>query len=111
MTRFKDFGAGSADQQAEPLVFKLHNEEFHCRPQLQGKLLLNLVANTNSEDPVEAARTINKFFDYVLTADSKQPFNDLLEDPDRLVTVETLSEIVAWLIEEYTARPNQQPEA
>jgi hypothetical protein len=111
MTRFKDFGAGSAAEQAEPLTFKLHGEEFHCRPQMQGKLLLNLVANTNSEDPVEAARTINKFFDSVLVADSRKPFNDLLEDPDRLVTVDTLSEIVAWLIEEYTARPNQQPEA
>lgn len=111
MTRFKDFGTGADATNVEPLAFKLHGEEFFCRPQLQGKLLLNLVANTNSEDPVEAARTINKFFDSVLTADSKKPFNELLEDPDRLVSVDTLSEIVAWLIEEYTSRPNQQPEA
>ena len=110
MTRFKDFGTGSAVADAEPISFKLHGEEFYCRPQMQGKLLLNLVANTNSEDPVEAAKTINKFFDYVLVTDSKKPFNDLLEDPDRLVSVDTLSEIVSWLIEEYTARPNQQPE-
>jgi hypothetical protein len=111
MTRFKDFGSGADSADIEPLAFKLHGEDFFCRPQLQGKILLNLVANTNSDDPVEAARTINKFFDFVLTNESKEPFNNLLEDPDRMVSVDTLSEIVTWLIEEYTARPNQQPEA
>lgn len=111
MTRFKDFGAGSNDSNAEPLSFKIHDQEFHCVPQIQGKLLISLVASSSSEDPVKAAQAITTLFDYVLVKESKDRFNEMLESPDTIVSVETLSEIVAWLIEEYTNRPNQQPEA
>jgi hypothetical protein len=44
--RFKDFGNGNAVD-AKPLSFKLHEEEFHCVPSLQGKILLNLVVDSN----------------------------------------------------------------
>lgn len=111
MTRFKDFGKGTDVTATEPISFKLHDEEFWCKPALQGKVLLGLVAGTSSEDPAKAASTITDFFDYVLVEDSHKAFNSLLVDPDRIVSVETLSEIVSWLIEEYTERPNQQPEA
>jgi hypothetical protein len=37
-------------------------------------------------------------------------FEDLLQDKEKIVSVETLSEIVAWLIEEYGNRPEEQPE-
>jgi len=109
MTRFKDFGSGVA-QEAAPVSFKLHDETFDCSAQLQGRVMLNLVADSNDEDPVKVASTINNFFGYVLLPESKVRFDNLLEDPERIVTVETLSEIVTWLIEEYTGRPNQQPE-
>jgi hypothetical protein len=110
MTRFKDFGSGSSDSTFEPLSFKIYDQEFQCVPQIQGKLLISLVSSSSSEDPIKAAQTITTFFDYVLVKESKERFNELLESPETIVTVETLSEIVAWLIEEYTARPNQQPE-
>jgi hypothetical protein len=110
MTRFKDFGSGSTDSNVEPLSFKIYDQEFRCVPQIQGKLLISLVSTSSSEDPIKAAQTITSFFDYVLLKDDKERFNELLESPDTIVSVETLSEIVAWLIEEYTNRPNQQPE-
>jgi hypothetical protein len=53
---------------------------------------------------------MKKFFDTVLVDESLEKFNLLAEDPDRIVSVETLSEITAWLIEEYSARPTQRPE-
>ena len=111
MTRFKDFGSGSNSAPKEAPVFKLHGEEFTCKPAIQGKVLLNLAANSSGDDPAKAAGVIDDFFGYVLAEDSSKRFQDLLVDPDRIVTVETLSEIVAWLVEEYTERPNQQPEA
>ncbi len=110
MTRFKDFGSGTGSTPKEAPVFKLHGEEFTCKPAIQGKVLLDLAANSAGDDAAKAAGVIDSFFGYVLTEESGKRFESLLVDPDRIVSVETLSEIVAWLVEEYTQRPNQQPE-
>ena len=62
MAKFKDFGS-FGDKPKEPVTFKLYDEEFHCRPALQGKMLLDLIARTtNSEDPAAGARVISEFF-------------------------------------------------
>lgn len=109
-TRFRDFGAGSSEAKA-PLSFKLHDEEFHCVPELQGKVLLDLVARANTQDASTSSAIMNDFFVNALTDESYERFDALLKSKDRIVQVETLSEIVAWLIGEYTSRPNSQPEA
>jgi hypothetical protein len=46
-----------------------------------------------------------------LPAESYARFDALLEDEKKIVSVETLGEIIGWLIEEYSDRPNPQPEA
>lgn len=112
MARFKDFGAGDQDKPAEPLSFKLHGEDFACKPKMQGKVLLELVAASSAQDnPGEAAAIINKFFKLVLVPESYERFEALLESDDRIVEVEKLSDIVAWLVEQYSDRPTQPPAA
>lgn len=108
--RFKDFGSG-AGENAEPISFKLYNEEFECYPEVQGKLLLDLVADSTSDDPVKQSAIVTKFFEYVLKPESKERFDALVADPERIVSVDTLADITGWLIEEYTNRPEAQPEA
>lgn len=108
--RFKDFGAGKDKESIEPIFFKLYDEEFECIPQIQGSVMLNLVAENSSDDSGATARVISTFFSKVLTDESYKRFDALINDKVKIVDVETLSEIVAWLIEEYTNRPNQQPE-
>ena len=73
--------------------------------------MLNLVIESNSEDAASTARVISGFFESVLEDESYVRFEELLKDKKRIVSVETLSEIVAWLIEEYGNRPEEQPEA
>lgn len=108
--RFKDFGSGG-DINKTPLSFKLHGEEFHCRPVVQGKALLNIVAGTaDDKDGLGVAKVINDFFKLCLIDESYTRFEALLSNPDKIVTVETLGEITAWLVEEYSSRPTQQPE-
>lgn len=107
--RFKDFGSGGEVNTA-PLSFKIHGEEFQCRPSIQGKTLLNIVANSGDESGVGAAKTINTFFEATLLDESYERFESLLKNPDKIVTVETLGEITAWLVEEYSSRPTPQPE-
>ena len=106
--RFKDFGSGG-DVNTSPLSFKLHGEEFECRTNLQGKALLDIIANA-SDDGAGAAKSINDFFAVALLPESLEKFNALLTDPDKIVTVEALGDITAWLVEEYSSRPTQRPE-
>ena len=110
MSRYKDFGAGSNKDNKEPIIFKIHGEEFTCVPEVQGRVLLNIVAEAGDEDPAKAASAISTFFNFVLEDESSARFNALTEDKHRVVTVETLTEIITWLMELYTSRPEEQPE-
>ena len=107
--RFKDFGSGK-DVNSEPLKFALHGEEFECRPALQGKVLLDLVANSDENDGAAVAKVMTTFFKTTLVEESYERFNTLLEDPDKIVSVETLGEITGWLVSEYSGRPTSGPE-
>jgi hypothetical protein len=108
--RFKDFGSGPTTV-SEPLSSKLHGEEFFCVPEVQGKHLLDLVAEASSEDSAKSAAIVTKFFTYVLEDESQVRFDALIIDKKKIVSVETLAEITGWLVEEYTNRPEAQPEA
>lgn len=109
MAEIKDFGSDFIGDKEAP-KFKLHGEEFECVKAVQGKVLLNMTSLVNSEDPGEQAAMINNFFGYVLTDESHERFNELLESKDKIVPVEALGEIVAWITEQLTSRPEEQPE-
>jgi hypothetical protein len=109
-SRFKDFGTGSVAN-VEPISFKLHGEEFECVPQVPGKLLLDLVAAEGENSNANAAHMVTEFFSRVLVDESWKRFDALLNDKNRIVNVSTLADITTWLIEEYTNRPEEQPEA
>lgn len=109
MAKFRDFGAPQVEAK-ETISFKLFDEEFVCNPSVQGRVLLSIVADTASDDPGTIAMVTDKFFSYALTKESLERFNKLTTSADTIVTVETLGEIVAWLIEQYSDRPEEQPE-
>ena len=110
MAKFKDFG-GAPTEETEPVSFKLHDQEFSCVASVQGRVLLSMVSDAQSQDPAVIAGMTDKFFGYVLTDESLERFNKLTTDKDTIVSMETLGEIVGWLVEQYSDRPNQQPEA
>lgn len=108
-TRFKDFGSGSVPN-SEPILFKLHGQDFTCYPALQGKVLLEMASMSNSNDPAGAAKIMYEFFKKCMHEESYVKFLALLDDPNTIVTVETLGEIAGWLTEQYAGRPQQGPE-
>lgn len=112
MSRFKDFGS-KKNENLEPISFKLWDEEFICVPELQGKVLLDMVANVSADegsDPSKQAKSITEFFSVILVDESEKRFNVLLTDKEKIVSVDTLGEIVGWLVEQYTNRPTERPQ-
>lgn len=111
MARFKDFGTGKDQAQRELITFKLHEEEFFCVANIQGKVLLDITAKSSADDAATSAQVMSDFFDYVLTEESSKRFDVLVHDKEKFVHVETLGEIVGWLMGQYSDRPEEQPEA
>lgn len=107
--RFKDFGSTFNGVSNEAVTFTLHGEEFECHSNMQGKVLLNIVANSNEDDPQSVANTMTEFFEKALLPESYERFSALLEAPDTIVPVDTLGEITGWLVEQYSARPTEEP--
>ena len=103
-SRFKDFGSGG-DVNTQPLSFKLYGEDYQCKTALQGKVLLDMVADSGSDSNGMATALIDKFFAKVLLPESFERFLKLVEDPSKIVTVEKLGEITSWLVEQYSSRP------
>lgn len=107
--RYRDFGTGGLED-AAPLSFKLHGETFNCRPAVQGKVMLELISKSDESKPAETAQMVFDFFGKVLLPEDNTRFQALIDSPDTIVKMETLGDIVAWLVEEYSSRPMQGPE-
>lgn len=110
MARFKDFGKPFDAATAEKIVFKLYDEDFECYPEMQGKVLLEFVKKSAGEDTVGSAEALSSFFEKVLLPESFERFDMLAKDPDRIVTVSTLAQIVGWVMEQYSDRPSEGSE-
>jgi hypothetical protein len=108
--RHKSFEVVNLDE-AEPLTFDLGGEEFNCYPEVQGKTILDVmrVASEGDEDTRGALMAVSvlDFFRKVMPPEEYERFDKLMEDPKRIVKMDVLSEIMSWLIEEYTDRPTQ----
>lgn len=110
MARFKDFGKPFDSESAEKITFKIYDEEFHCFPEMQGRTLLEFVRLSQSEDTTDSAIAMEKFFEKVLFPESYERFDALAKDPERIVSVSTLAEIVSWIVSQYTDRPTEGSE-
>lgn len=107
--RFKDFGSGKPVNK-EPITFKLHDEDFEASPALPGVVIIDFVKRSQEADEAGGLSLILDFFKAALLDESYARFAALIEDRDRSVSVETLAEIVEWLLGEYGDRPEEPSE-
>ena len=111
MAKYRDFGSPVTAENSELVTFTLYEENFTCRSQIPGKLMLDLAARTaDDQDAAANAAVITDFFKYVLLPESATRFSDLCMDPERIVTIDQLMAIVSWLMESYAERPTPRSE-
>ena len=100
-------------EDSEPLSFDLGGETFNCYAEVQGSVILELMRTSAMADEdsrgVVMAVSVLDFFELVMPPEEHERLTKLFKDPKRIVPMTTMSEIMSWLIEQYTDRPTQQP--
>ena len=109
--KFKDFGSPVAASSDEPVTFQLYGETFRCRPAMQGTALIQFIADASGDDTGAGAKAVLSFFDLAIVEADHDRWHELTLSEDHIVPMETLSEIMDWLVEQYSARPTQPPTA
>jgi hypothetical protein len=108
--RHKSFEVINPDD-IEPLSFDLGGEEFTCYSEVQGKAVLDVLRVTTEGDEdsrglLLLVSTLD-FFEKVMPPEEHQRLTKLMEDPQRIVSMSTMTSIMSWLIEEYSNRPTE----
>lgn len=95
-------------EKVEPIVFELEDQEFKAYGQVPGAVLLEFISRSSGEDSADTAKAILYYLEESMDKATYKRFNALIHDPEVLIEIETLSEIVGHLISERSgARPTE----
>lgn len=108
--RHRDFSS-KRKKQSEPVTFTVEGQDFTAAKSIPGAVLLDFVADADSNDGGRAAGALVQFIENVIVEDDRERFQKLIRDPDIDVDIELLAEICEWLVSEYAARPTDSPTA
>ena len=101
----RQFGTRKATPIEESQIgFVLGETEYQCKAEVQGAVILDFIAAADAGTGAAAAKIV-PFFDHVLPKAELEKFKAQIESEDEIIEIETLSDIVGYLIEEYTERP------
>lgn len=107
--KVKSFGKpkeGESLEAAEPIVFELGDEEFEAYGDIPGAVLLDFIKDYGSENGSETAKAIMNYLKSSMDAETYKRFDKVVRDPEKLIKIETLSEVVNYLMEERSSRPS-----
>lgn len=109
----RDFSASVDEALKNRPTFTLQGINFVCKPGLQWKSMASaLNAIDMGESPEELEAGLLTFFDVVLIKSARPKMRKLLNDQsdgddDVPVTMQQLTDIVRWLVEQYTGVPTE----
>ena len=105
--RYRSFTSKStSDEKIEAITFDLLSESFEARPRLQGAVILEFLSVIDDGSSASAAQLLT-LIKAALVEESWTRFDALIHNPDTIVEIETIGEIVSFLVEEYTSRPTK----
>ena len=107
MTKYRNFG--SPAQSDEVVAFELFGEQYKCKAALQGRVLIELVARADADNTAESAAAVLNFFDVVMIEESRDRFNELTQSEDKVVSLDILTEIMEWLVQQYAGGERPTP--
>jgi hypothetical protein len=105
--RHMDFGTPNKATDYSPVSFTIAGEEFECKRAVQGQVLLDFIADADSNESGRAATGMQRFFREVMSKKEHERFTKLTQHSEYVFDMEELAKISAWLVEQYTNRPKE----
>ncbi len=109
MPRHKSFSTKKR-KNVDPVTFDVNEEDFTAVPTRPGAVVLDFIADADSNDGGRAAAALVSFIVDSLVDEDKERFSALIRDPKVNVEIEDLAAICEFLISEYASRPTEKSE-
>lgn len=93
----------------EDVNFRLFGTQWDCREQVNGKLLMDQAASLDGDSLVDQRDGVIGILKMTVLPDQIDDLLAELDDPDKVIQLQKLVEIVGWLVEQYVDRPTEQP--
>lgn len=103
----KSFTSAKEKTEIEPIPFELEGENFEAYGQVPGAVLLDFIAASSGEDSSGTAGAILDYLKSSMDKENFKRFDKLVRDPEKLIELSVLADIVSHLIEERTSRPTE----
>ena len=103
----KSFTSSTDKKKVDTISFELEGEQFEAYGQVPGAVLLDFIAASSVEDGTGTAGAIIGYLKASMDKATYRRFDKLTRDPELLIELTTLADIVGYLIEQRTDRPTQ----
>lgn len=101
MDRFRDFDAARAEREQEPLTFRLEGRDFTTPGTVPAGVLLDIGRAVAAGNQMAMFTATAEFFEHLVPDDQAEEFAAAVRTTD----METMLDLVSWIIEEATGRP------
>lgn len=108
--RSKSFSSADVSSEAvevAPLGFDIAGQEFEVLPEIPGIVLLDFIESTTSDVKGASATALVDFLKDVMTTEEWNRFDAVLRNPANRIDIKTITEIVGYLVAEYSGRPTE----
>jgi hypothetical protein len=92
----------------EAVTFRIGEDIFEAAKECPAGVLLSMAAIAADKDGNAIAGTMD-FLDSVLLPSSREKFAERMRDPENPIALNTVTDLVQWLVELYTGRPTELP--
>jgi hypothetical protein len=89
----------------EPIVFDINGDEFECRSQIPGFVLLDLMQALDSGSDSLQVQAFKDLFAASMEDEEHERFVKYVNEPSSRVGPDMLIDLGRWLAEEYVKRP------
>ena len=109
----KTFGGGAIPKGTPSMDLNIYDQTFKVRGSMSGIRILRIMSALDGEQKEGEDSTTDAIIGFLsdafLTEDRARGM-DFLEHADPPVDLPLLTEIIQWLVEQYTGNPTEQPE-